>query len=72
MSTLTQCRLIAEDKSTVVSWIPTKHAKVGKTMTLEDRGDQRFMVTNVYDTMDEKYIKERSGDYRTQRRASDV
>lgn len=72
MSTLTQCRLIAEDKQTVVSWIPTKAAKVGSTMTVEDQGDKRFMVTNVYDTMDEKYIKERSADYRTQRRASDV
>jgi hypothetical protein len=72
MSTLTQCRLQATDGENLVSWIPTKSAKVGNTMIVEDHGDKRFTVLAVHDTMDEKYVKERSADYRTQRRASDV
>ena len=72
MSTLTQCRLKSADNQVVMSWIPTKAAVRGTSMTLEDKGDARFTVMEVFDTMDEKYVKERSGDYRTQRQGSDV
>ncbi len=73
MSTLTQCTLEEVDGPGILTtWIPTKGARVGTTMTVEGMGECRWEVRAVYDTMDEAYIKERGRDYRNTRKMSDV
>jgi hypothetical protein len=71
MATLTQCRLRSPKGENVVSWIPTKAAKLGTTMTLEDL-EGRYEVIFVGDTLDEETVREQGSYHRTHRKGTDI
>ena len=54
----------------MVSWIPQKFAKKGKVLKLYEVDG--WKVVEVWDSMEEKEVVERSRDYRNQRKASDI
>lgn len=58
-----------------VSWIPEKFAKLNRSLRLKINGvwDNLWIVKEVSSiSFDEKYILERSQDYKNTRKASDI
>lgn len=64
-----QCELKKRNKCRVL-WIPEKYAKVGKVLRLIN--DNGWEVTSVNLKMESRIVRERSVDYRNQRKMSDV
>ena len=56
------------------AWIPSEKGLVGNTVDLKMDGEWSlgWTVAEAFDKMPSDYVRERSADYKTQRRASDV
>lgn len=61
MKTSTQVRL-RKGNIEQVSWIPSKFAVKGKFLKLKE--EDGWEVVEVYNTMDSKYVNERSRDHK--------
>ena len=73
--THTQCSLRSPTGGEMISWIPTKIAKVGNTVRLkDDEGNWTagWKVAKTYATMPSPDVNERSRDYTRTREASDI
>jgi hypothetical protein len=57
---------------TRAAWIPTKFAKVGRTIRLHDEPEVWTVATAGSHPMDEEFVQARRDDYRYQRRVSDI
>ena len=78
--THTQCRLertsyINEDVTKVYyAWIPTEKAIKGKYLEIKfgDLWENGWMVTQTYTSLPTVLVREREGDYKKTRKASDI
>lgn len=70
-----QCNLV-KGNTHQTAWLPEKYAINGKILTIEENGKETdgWMVETVYDCvkLEEKYLDERSRDYKKTRKASDI
>jgi len=62
--------------SVQMTWIPEEFAKEGKILELKNpqtgEWDNGWTVEKVYARSEESYVRERSQDYKHQRKASDI
>lgn len=52
------------------AWIPEKFAVVGKVLKI--KGDDGWLVVSIHSRKSEEEVRERSQDYKHQRKASDI
>lgn len=74
METRVQCGLVRGNQRDV-QWIPTEYAEVGKRIRVQVDGEWEYgwVISSVADLhLPEAYVAERSRDWRTQRRGSDI
>jgi hypothetical protein len=76
--TLTQCELRRGDQHQTL-WLPTKYAKTGQRIGLREKTsqggaywDEGWTIEQVFTTMPQDYVLERSQDYKKTRNASDI
>ena len=68
-----QCRL-TRGSARQTAWIPEKFARVGRVVRLTEAGvtEDGWQVAGVGTRLTEDYVRERSRDYLSTRRASDI
>jgi hypothetical protein len=78
VETMTQCRL-TRDKEIQILWLPTKFATENRRVGLREKTpqggaywDEGWVVDEIYNTLPESYVIERSQDYKKTREASDI
>lgn len=64
-----QC-LLRKNSRLQTAWIPEKYARVGKFLTLKE--SPGWEVIKKYSKMKSTEVKERSQDFKHQRKASDI
>jgi hypothetical protein len=76
--TLSQCKLTRNHEHQML-WIPTKFATEGRNIGLREKTpqggnywDEGWTVEQVFTTMPQDYVLERSQDYKKTREASDI
>lgn len=70
-----QCLLESVSGRKLTSWIPSKHAIVGKSLVIKESSSKdefECVVKEVYGSSKWDNVKKRSEDYRNTRKASDV
>ena len=70
MNQYRQC-LLVNGEATEIAWIPEYLAKIGQWIEVKATG-ALWSVQEVWSRMEEKAVRERSRDYRNQRKASDI
>lgn len=70
-----QCEIVQELNFKInkkeICYLPERFAKAGKCITIKNL-EGYWLVTKVFNSLDEKYCIERSQDYKKQREASDI
>lgn len=78
VETMTQCKLIG-GKETQILWIPSKYATEKRLIGIREKTsqggaywDEGWVVDQIYNTLPQDYVLERSQDHKRTRQASDI